>query len=295
VLPLRKKRPSGQPAQRGWITPKILDCLCHSPPGYKKSFQERKIIQQKNDKKKRTSALHSRCDALKETHGSEDKVHDEISSSETGTEKYQNATETEKRKMHFCKAENALNVPYRYQASAICNSSKKSCMTGRASKKIERPMITAEKKNDEESLHMARQPTYREYSKGDKSVSSKVAGIGQEDEIERESKQFSVRAKDGGIRKPPLRTSLNDSKQHTYGLNRLLGISVLLSGRKVRALVNTSCEAELPISRCFAERHGITPAESARSCSGIALPDETILEATKIDGLELDSGGVKST
>jgi hypothetical protein len=115
---------------------------------------------------------------------------------------------------------------------------------------IERPTITADKKNDKESLHMARQPTYREYSKGDKSVSSKVAGIGQEDEIERESKQFSVRVKYGGIRKPPVLTSLNDSKRRTYGLNRLLGISVLLSGRKVRALVDTSCEAELIISRC---------------------------------------------
>jgi hypothetical protein len=87
-----------QPAQRGWVTPKKLDCPGHSPPGYEESYQERKIIQQKNDKKKRTSALHSRNDALKETHESEEKGHEEISSSETGTEKYQNVTETEKRK-----------------------------------------------------------------------------------------------------------------------------------------------------------------------------------------------------
>jgi hypothetical protein len=40
--------------------------------------------------------------------------------------------------------------------------------------------------------------------------SSKGAGIGKEDEIERESKQFSVRAKGGGIRNPPVLTSLND-------------------------------------------------------------------------------------
>jgi hypothetical protein len=60
-----------------------------------------------NDKKKRTSALHSRYDALKETHESEEKGHEEISSSETGTENYQNVIETEKRKNYFCKAENA--------------------------------------------------------------------------------------------------------------------------------------------------------------------------------------------
>jgi Ty3 transposon capsid-like protein len=65
VLPLRKKGPSGQPAQRGWVTPKKLDCPGHSPQGYEESYQERKIIQQKNDKKKRTSTLHSRYDALK--------------------------------------------------------------------------------------------------------------------------------------------------------------------------------------------------------------------------------------
>jgi Retroviral aspartyl protease len=187
-----------------------------------------------------------------------------------------------------------LNVPYRYQASTICNSSKKSCMTGPASEKCERQMITADKNNDEESLHMARQPTCEEYSKRDETVSSKVAGIGQEDEIERESKQFSVRTKGGGIWKPPVHTSLNDSK-HTYGLNRLLGISVLLSGRDVTALVDSGCEAELIISRRFAEKHGIAAAETARSCSGIALPDETILEATETDSLELDAGGVKST
>jgi hypothetical protein len=70
-------------------------------------------------------------------------------------------------------------------------------VTGRASEKRERPTITADKENDEESLHMARQPTCEDNSKRDESVSSKVAGIGQEDEIERESKQFSVRTKRG--------------------------------------------------------------------------------------------------
>jgi hypothetical protein len=34
---------------------------------------------------------------LKETHGSEENGREEISSSETGTEEYQNVTETEKR------------------------------------------------------------------------------------------------------------------------------------------------------------------------------------------------------
>jgi hypothetical protein len=186
VLPLRITGPSGQPAQRGWVTPKNLDCPGHSPPGYEESYQERKITQQRNDKKKSTSSLHSRYDALKETHEREEKGHEEISSSETGTEKHQNVTETEKRKNYFFKAENALNVLYRYQASTICNSSKKSCMTGRDSEKSERPTITADKKNDEESLHTARQPTREEYSKRDENVSSKVAGIGQEDEIERD-------------------------------------------------------------------------------------------------------------
>jgi hypothetical protein len=106
-----EKGPSGQPTQRGWVTPKKLYCPGHSPPGYEESYQERKITQQKKDKKKRTSALHSRYNALKETHESEEKGHEEISSSKTGTEKYQNVTETEKRKNYLCKAENALNVP----------------------------------------------------------------------------------------------------------------------------------------------------------------------------------------
>jgi hypothetical protein len=51
----------------------------------------------------------------------------------------------------------------------------------------------------------------------------------------------------------------------------------------------------LIILRRFAEKHGIAAAETARSCSGIALPDETILEATETDSLELGAGGVKST
>jgi hypothetical protein len=84
VLPLRKIGPSGQPAQRGWATPQKLDCPGHSPSGCEESYQERKITQQKNDKKKRTSALHSRYDALKDTRESEEKGRKEISSSETG-------------------------------------------------------------------------------------------------------------------------------------------------------------------------------------------------------------------
>jgi hypothetical protein len=76
VIPLRKKVPSGQPAQRGWVTPKKLGCPAHSPPGYEESYQERTITQQKNDKKKRTSALHSRYDTLKETHESKEKGHE---------------------------------------------------------------------------------------------------------------------------------------------------------------------------------------------------------------------------
>jgi hypothetical protein len=44
---------------------------------------------------------------LKEKHGSEDEEL-ETSSSETGTEKYQNGIETEKRRNDFCKAENAF-------------------------------------------------------------------------------------------------------------------------------------------------------------------------------------------
>jgi hypothetical protein len=77
---------------------------------------------------------------------------------------------------------------------------------------------------------MARQPTCEEHDKSNESDSSKCAGIGKEDEIERESKAFSIRAKGGGIRKPPVLASLNHSK-HRYGLSRLLGISVLLSGK----------------------------------------------------------------
>jgi hypothetical protein len=91
-----------------------------------------------------------------------------------------------------------------------------------------------------------------------------------------------------------LLTSLNDSQQ-IYGLNGLLGISVLLSGREVTALVDSGCEVELIISRRFAKKHGIAAAETARSFCGIALPDETILETTETDSLELDVGGIKST
>jgi hypothetical protein len=43
------------------------------------------------------------------------------------------------------------------------------------------------------------------------------------------------------------------------------------------------------------QNHGIAAAETARSRGGIALPDETMLVATKTESLELDVGGVKST
>jgi hypothetical protein len=158
---------------------------------------------------------------LKETHRSEDKVHDEISSSETGTEKYQNVTETEKRKNYFCKAENALNVTHRYQACTNCNSAEKSCMTGRASEKLKLPTIADDGMEEDESMHMARQPTCEDHDTIIENVSSKAADIEEEEESERESKRFSVRAKDGEVQRPPLLTSLNDSK-HRYGLNHCL-------------------------------------------------------------------------
>jgi hypothetical protein len=292
VLSLRQKGPSSQPAQRGWVIPKKLDFPGHSPPGYEERYQERKTSHQKNDRNKRTSALHSRYESLKETHESEGKGHEDDSSSETGTEKYQNVPETEKRKRYFCKAENALNVPYRYQASTNCNSTEKSCMTGCASEKIKLPTIADYGMEGDESLHVAHLPTCEDHDLIIENVSSK--GVDIKKESERESNRFSVLAKDGEVRRPPVLTSLNDTK-HRYGLNRLLGIPVLLSGRKVTALVDSGCEAELIISRRFAQGHGIAAAETARSCSGIALPDETILEATETDSLELDAGGVKST
>jgi hypothetical protein len=80
----------------------------------------------------------------------------------------------------------------------------------------------------------------------------------------------------------------------------LFGISVLSSGRKVTALVDSGYGPELIISRRFAQRNGIAAAgiaaaETARSRGGIALPDETILIATESKSLELYAGGVKST
>jgi hypothetical protein len=231
---------------------------------------------------------------LQETHCSDDKEHEEISSSETGTEKYQHVAETEKRKNDFCKPENALNASYRYQASTSSNSSEIPCMTGRASEKIMLPTIADDEMEEDESLHVARQQTDEDHDTIIENISSKCADIEEEEERERESKRFSVRAKDGKVRRPPLLTSLNDTK-HRYGLNQLLGIGVLLSGKMVTALVDSGCEAELIISRRFAQKHGIAAAETARSCSGIALPDETILGATETDSLELDAGGVKST
>jgi hypothetical protein len=174
------------------------------------TYQERTKTEQKDDKKKRTSALRSRYDALKETHGSEDKGHDEISSSETGTEKYQNVTETEKRQNDFCKAENALNVPYKYQACTNCNSAEKSCTTGRASEKLKLPTNAEYGMEGDGSLHMAHLPTCEDHDSIIENVSSK--GVDIEKESERESKRFSFLAKDGEVRRPPLLTSLNDTK-----------------------------------------------------------------------------------
>jgi hypothetical protein len=168
-------------------------------------------------------------------------------------------------------------------------------MTGRASENSKLSTIADDGMEEDESVHMARQPTYEDQDTIIDIVSYKDADIEEEEEeSERESKRFSVRSKDGEVRRPPLLTSLNDTK-HRYGLNQLLGIGVLLSGRKVTALVDSGCEAELIISRRFAQKHGIAAAETASSRGGIAFPDETILVATGTESLELDTGGVKST
>jgi hypothetical protein len=58
--------------------------------------------------------------------------------------------------------------------------------------------------------------------------------------------------------------------------------------------VDSGCEAELILSKLFAQRHGIAAAETVRSRGGSALPDETILVVTETKSLELDAGGVKS-
>jgi Retroviral aspartyl protease len=167
-------------------------------------------------------------------------------------------------------------------------------MTGRASEKIMLPTIADDGMEGDESLHVARQPTCEDHDTIIENVSFKGADIEEEEESEPESKRFSVRAKGGEVRRPSLPTSLNDTK-HRYGLNQLLGIGVLFSGRKVTALVDSGCEAELIISRRFAQKHGIAAAETARSRGGIALPDETMLVATETESLELDADGVRST
>jgi hypothetical protein len=199
-----------------------------------------------------------------------------------------------KTKKDFCKPENALNAPYRYQASTNRNSSDIPCMTGRASEKIKLSTIADDGMEEDKSLHVALQQTYEDHDMIIENFSSKCADIEEEAESERESKRFSVRANDGEVHRPPLLTSLNDAK-HRYGLNQLLGIGVLLSGRKVTALVDSGCEAELIISRRFAQMHGIAAAETARSRGGIALPDETILVTTETESLDLDAGRAKST
>jgi hypothetical protein len=112
----------------------------------------------KNRNEKRQKETYLRIifsvDAMKEKHGSEDDEHGKISSSETATEKYQNETETEKRQKDFCKAENALNLQYKYQACTNYNSAEKSCMTGRASEKIKLPTIADYGMEGDESLHV---------------------------------------------------------------------------------------------------------------------------------------------
>jgi hypothetical protein len=167
-------------------------------------------------------------------------------------------------------------------------------MNGRASEKLKLLTIAGDGIEEDESMHMARLPTCEDHDTIIENVSSKGVDIEEEEESERESKRFSVRAKDGEVRRPPLLTSLNDTK-YRYGLNQLLGIGVLLYERKVTALVDSVCEAELILSRRFAQKHGIAAAETARCRGGIALPDETLLVATETESLELDAGGVKST
>jgi hypothetical protein len=135
-------------------------------------------------------------------------------------------------KNDFCKPGNALHAPYRYQASTNSHSSEIPCMTGRASEKIKLPTIADDGMERDESLHVAGQPTRDDHDTMIENISSKDADIEEEEEeSERESKRFSVRAKDGEVRRPPLLTSLSDTK-HRYRLNQLLGIGVLLSGRR---------------------------------------------------------------
>jgi hypothetical protein len=124
-------------------------------------------------------------------------------------------------------------------------------MTGRASEKIKLSTIADDGMEEDESMHVARQPTFEDHYTTIENVSSKGANIEGEEESARESKRFSIRAKDGEVRRPPLLTSLDDTK-HRYGLNQLLGIGVLLSGRMVTALVDSGCEAELILSKLFA-------------------------------------------
>jgi hypothetical protein len=155
------------------------------------------------------------------------------------------------------------------------------------------PTIADDGMEGDESLHVARQPTCEDHDTIIENFPFKGADIEEEDESERESKRFSVRGKDCEVQRPPLLTSLNDT-EHRYGLTQFLGMGVLLSGRKIAALVDSGCEAELIISRRLVQNHRICAAETAHSRSGIALPDETILEETETDSLEIYPGGVKS-
>jgi hypothetical protein len=117
---------------------------------------------------------------LQETRCSGDKEHEEISCSGTGTEKYQNGTETEKRKNDFCKPETALNAQYRYQASTNRNSSEIPCMTGRASEKIKQRTIADDGMEGDELLQVAGQPTCEDHDTIIENVSSKGADIEEE-------------------------------------------------------------------------------------------------------------------
>jgi hypothetical protein len=151
--------------------------------------------------------------------------HEEISRSETGTEKYQNVTETENGKMTSARPK----APWRYHTDiklvwTVLIPRNHAWLVWPARKLRARrlPMSTWEKMSH--CLWLGNQfvKTMTRSSKG--------ADIEEEDESERDSKRFSVRVKDGEVRRPPLLTSLNDTK-HRYGLNQLLGIGVLLSGR----------------------------------------------------------------
>jgi hypothetical protein len=144
-------------------------------------------------------------------------------------------------------------------------------MISRASEKVKRPTITDDKMEKDKSLSVARQPICGDHDTIIENMSSKGADIEEEDESERESKIFSVRAKDSEVRRPPLLTSLNDTK-YRYVLNQVLGIGVLLSGRKVTGLEDIGYEADLIILRRYAQRNGIAAAENRVAVAQLLCP-----------------------